>query len=88
MDLEDESIDYIFLDPPFGKNLMYSELNFIDESWLRVRTQSDKEAIENRTQGKGINEYRSLMTACFKEAFRVLKSGRWMTCLLDTSRCV
>ncbi len=79
MDLEDESIDYIFLDPPFGKNLMYSELNFIDESWLRVRTQSDKEAIENKTQGKGINEYRSLMTACFKEAFRVLKSGRWMT---------
>lgn len=79
MDLEDESIDYIFLDPPFGKNLMYSELNFIDESWLRVRTQAEKEAIESKTQGKGISEYRALMTACFKEAFRVLRSGRWMT---------
>jgi len=79
MEIEDSSIDYIFLDPPFGKNLMYSELNFMDESWLRIKTKPEHEAIENRVHGKGINEYRKLMTACFKEAFRVLKSGRWMT---------
>ena len=30
--------DYIFVDPPFGENLMYSELNFINESWLKVFT--------------------------------------------------
>jgi hypothetical protein len=28
----DDSIDYIFTDPPFGGNLMYSELNFVWES--------------------------------------------------------
>ncbi len=27
-----ESVDYVFVDPPFGSNLMYSELNFIWES--------------------------------------------------------
>ncbi len=30
----DNSIDYIFTDPPFGDNLNYSELSFIWESWL------------------------------------------------------
>jgi len=29
--------DYIFVDPPFGGNLMYSELNFIWESWGSVK---------------------------------------------------
>lgn len=32
LQIKDNSIDYIFTDPPFGANLMYSELNFIWES--------------------------------------------------------
>ncbi|RFU95876.1 DNA methylase [Sphaerochaeta halotolerans] len=75
----DESIDYLFFDPPFGANLMYSELSYIWESWLKVSTNNKSEAIENPVQGKGPDEYRQLMTACFKEAYRVLKPGRWMT---------
>jgi hypothetical protein len=75
----DESIDYIFLDPPFGANISYSELNFFWESWLRIRTNIVPEAIENATQNKGPEEYRHLMSSCFKEAYRILKPGRWMT---------
>lgn len=71
--------DYVFIDPPFGSNLNYSELNFLWECWLRVWTNNVSEAIENDVQGKGLNEYRQLMTACFKEAYRVLKPGHWMT---------
>lgn len=74
-----DSVDYIFIDPPFGANLNYSELSFLWESWLGVRTNNELEAIENRSQGKSIDDYRHLMTRCFKEAFRVLKPGRWMT---------
>ncbi|PKO06216.1 MAG: DNA methylase [Chloroflexi bacterium HGW-Chloroflexi-3] len=74
-----ESFDYIFLDPPFGSNLNYSELAFLWESWLKVWTNNKPEAIENSVQRKGINEYRILMTECFKEAFRLLKPGHWMT---------
>ncbi len=73
------SVDYLFLDPPFGANLNYSELNFIWESWLKVWTNNKSEAIENKIQGKGSHEYRQLMIACFSEAYRVLKPGRWMT---------
>jgi DNA modification methylase len=77
--IPDNSIDYIFVDPPFGANIMYSELNFISESWLKVKTNSKDEAIENKTQKKGKIEYQSLMYKSFTEFFRVLKAGKWMT---------
>lgn len=77
--LPSDCIDYIFLDPPFGANLNYSELNFLWESWLKLYTNIRQEAIENKKQGKSIDDYRSLMHSCFKEAFRILKPGRWMT---------
>jgi DNA modification methylase len=77
--VEENSLDYIFIDPPFGANLNYSELNSIWEAWLKVSTNNKQEAIENSVQGKYENEYRAIMTLCFKEAFRILKPGRWMT---------
>lgn len=73
------AIDYLFIDPPFGANINYSELNFIWEAWLGVQTQIASEAIENKGQGKSLNDYRKLMSSCFREAYRVLKPGRWMT---------
>ncbi len=74
-----DSADYIFVDPPFGANLNYSELNYLPEAWLGVSTDNREEAIENEVQQKGIFEYRDLILACLKEAYRVLKPGRWMT---------
>lgn len=58
---KENSVDYIFLDPPFGANLAYSELNFLWESWLKIFTNIRHEAIENKTQGKTLEEYRRLM---------------------------
>lgn len=77
--INNDSIDYIFTDPPFGANIMYSELNFLPESWLKVLTNNKKEAIANKTQGKSLFNYQELMTECFKEYYRVLKPGKWMT---------
>ena len=77
--IPNDSVDYIFIDPPFGNNIMYSELNFLSESWQAVFTNINQEAIENKTQSKTIEDYRRLMTICFKEAYRILKPGRWMT---------
>lgn len=72
-------IDYIFIDPPFGSNLMYSELNFLWESWLNVFTNNKTEAIVNKTQQKTIDNYKLLMTNALKECFQILKPGGWMT---------
>lgn len=79
------SIDYVFVDPPFGGNLCYSELNFIWESWLKVKTSIKNEAIVNATQAKGLVEYQSLMTACFSEFYRILKPNRWITIVFHNS---
>ena len=79
LNISDCKIDYLFLDPPFGGNLMYSELNFLWEAWLKVFTNNKSEVIENNVQDKGQAEYQHLMTECFKEFYRVLKPGRWMT---------
>ena len=77
--MPNESVDYIFTDPPFGSNIMYSELNTVSESWLKVMTNNREEAISNNTQHKGLMEYQGIMTECFREYYRVLKPGKWMT---------
>lgn len=77
--IPDNSIDYIFTDPPFGANINYSEMNYIWESWLGVKTNTVQEAIMNRAQHKTLLEYQQLMTDAFTEFYRVLKPGRWMT---------
>ena len=73
------SIDYIFTDPPFGANIMYSELNSISESWLKIWSNNKEEAIENKHQNKTTSDYQSIMASCFKEFYRLLKPGKWMT---------
>ncbi len=77
--MSNDTFDYVFVDPPFGGNLMYSELNFLWEAWLRVFTNNELEAVVNKAQRKGLPEYQGLMEACFAEFYRILKPGRWMT---------
>jgi hypothetical protein len=79
MGIPDNSVDYVFVDPPFGSNIDYSELNFFWEALLGVTTRQLNEAIVSSAQGKDLQDYRTLLTRSFKEFFRVLKPGRWMT---------
>jgi len=76
--LPDESIDFIFTDPPFGSNINYSEMNFLWEAWLGEFTDATNEAIVNRIQDKGLVEYEVLMARSMSECFRVLRPGHWM----------
>lgn len=80
------SVDYIFTDPPFGDNIMYSELNFLWESWLKVHTSNKSEAIINDVQNKALHEYKELMILCFKEMYRLLKPNRWITVVFHNSK--
>ena len=84
--LLDSSVDYVFTDPPFGDNLAYSELNFLNESFLRTFTRNKPEAIVSRAQQKDAAAYQRLMQRCFQECQRVLKPGRWMTLVFHNSR--
>lgn len=77
--IRNESIDYIFIDPPFGENIMYSELNSLWESWLRVKTNNKEEAIVSPSQKKTLFEYQTLMNRSLTQFYRILKSGKWLT---------
>lgn len=86
LNIQTDSIDYIFTDPPFGSNLNYSELSFIWEAWLKVITNNRLEAIINKVQNKGLAGYQEIMTRCFEEYYRVLKPNRWMTVEFHNSK--
>ena len=84
--LPDHCVDYIFTDPPFGENIYYADLNFLVESWHRVLTNAEPEAIVDRAKDKTLTDYQRLMQQCFEEYYRVLKPGRWMTVVFHNSR--
>lgn len=75
----DCSVDYVFTDPPFGANIMYSELNSLPEAWLKVLTNNSTEAIVNPGQSKDFLFYLRMMSESYAEYFRILKPGSWMT---------
>lgn len=77
--LKESCIDYLFVDPPFGQNIMYSELNVLWEAWLNVVTNNKQEAVINRAQRKALQDYQVIMEDCFSEFYRLLKPGHWMT---------
>lgn len=84
--ISDNSVDYIFTDPPFGENIYYADLNFLVESWHGVITDSKPEAIVDRVRKKDVFEYQNAMERCFIEYHRVLKPGRWMTVVFSNSK--
>jgi len=81
----DDSVDYVFTDPPFGENIYYADLNYLVEAWHRVLTEAEPEAIVDKAKKKDILDYQALMRACFDEYARVLKPGRWMTVVFSNS---
>ena len=83
--LPDNSVDFIFTDPPFGANINYSEMNILWESWLGAFTNATLEAIMNKAQGKDIDAYQDLMTASLREAYRVLRPDHWMVLVFMNS---
>lgn len=84
--INNETIDYIFTDPPFGSNIYYSDLNFLVEAWHGVKTATAQEAIVDPFKKKDLVWYQEAMQACFSEYARVLKPGRWMTVVFSNSK--
>jgi len=83
--LPDCSIDYMFTDPPFGGNIPYAEISFINEAWLGRYTNRAEEIIVSSAQEKAIPEYRQLLTTSLSEACRILKPGGKATIIFHSA---
>ena len=71
--LPNRSVDYVFTDPPFGANIPFSEVSFLNEAWLGSFTDRTEEAIVSKSQGKTLADYQGILSAAFRELRRILK---------------
>ena len=86
--LRDQSVDYIFTDPPFGSNIFYSDMSLFHEAWLDRTTDNEDEAVVHTTgkrKNGAVERYERLLRGAFTEAFRVLKPGRYMSVVFGNS---
>ncbi|MBL1209681.1 DNA methyltransferase [Geminocystis sp. GBBB08] len=80
--IPNESIDYIYTDPPYGKKIPYLDLSIMWNAWLDLEvTENDYnlEAIEGGENKKTKDEYNQLIAQSIKEMYRVLKFDRWLS---------
>ena len=80
--IEDESIDYIYTDPPYGSKIPYLDLSVMWNAWLDLDVSDEDrslEAIEGGRFQKTRDEYADLLAQSLKEMYRVLKFDRWMS---------
>jgi hypothetical protein len=84
--IQNESIDYVFTDPPYGGSVQYCELSTLWLSWLKgerndsnFQLKFDEEITINDAQKKDFDYYHKMLKASFEQIYDVLKSGRWLT---------
>ena len=80
-EIESESVDFIYTDPPYGAKIPYLDLSIMWNVWLDLPVDLDtreKECIEKGSLQKTRHDYYDLMKASLQEMFRVLKYNRWL----------
>ena len=86
VELPDNSIDYVFTDPPFGGNIPYAEISVVNEAWLGRLTDRTDEVIVSRCQRKTVETYQRLLTDTFTEVNRILRPGGNATLVFHSAK--
>lgn len=78
LDIESESVDYIFTDPPYGDAVPYFEQSVIWNSWLNFTPDYDNEIVitDSKERKKNNAVYEQDINIAFSEIRRVLKTGK------------
>lgn len=77
--LEDNSVDYIFTDPPYGESIAYLALSQFWNSWLLSDVDYSNEIIIDSYRNKGYEDYSKRMLGTFNEMYRVLKDKHYVS---------
>lgn len=75
LDEGNDTVDFVFTDPPFGDFIPYAEVNQINELWLDKSTEREEEIIISSSQNKDLHDYQRMLTAVFSEIKRVLRDS-------------
>lgn len=77
--IPENSVDYIFTDPPYGGAVQYFELSTLWASWLGADLDYQNEITINTEQKKTFEYYHKMLSSAFKEMYKVLKPGKYLT---------
>lgn len=85
--LPDDSVDYVFTDPPFGSNLFYADMALFQEAWLDGFTDHHQEAVINRghTRKESARRYEAILTKALAECRRIVRPGGRVTMVFGNS---
>jgi tRNA G10 N-methylase Trm11 len=84
--LPDESVDYIFTDPPHGDRIPYIELRLIWMAWLQMKADFEAEIVISnaKNRNKDIKDYQMRLELACKEMHRVLKNKRLISIVFNS----
>jgi DNA modification methylase len=74
--LDDESIDFIFTDPPFGDMIPYLNLSTLWNSWLQFEVDYNSEITIDKEHSE--MDYYNKLLLVLRECYRVLKNGKYL----------
>lgn len=82
--IPDESVDFIFTDPPYDASIQFGELAYLWISWLKLdqnylENLIANEIVRNERQEKDFTIYHSLLSNSFQKMFKVLKQNKYLT---------
>lgn len=92
--LEDNSVDYVFIDPPHANRILYMEQSLMWNAWLQLDQDInwDDEIVISEAKerkNKDVENFHALLSLAFSEIQRVLKHGRHFSmafnCLDDST---
>lgn len=86
--IPENSIDYVYTDPPYGHNIAYLDLSTMWNAWLfpevidkQLNALLQQECIEGGSLQKSQATYEELFTKSFEEIGKVLRKDGWLSCV-------
>lgn len=81
MPLADDSIDYVFTDPPYGDSVPYFEQSIIWNAWLNATPDYQNEIVvsDSAVRNKDEHHFEEDIQASFHEIGRVLKKDKYFS---------
>ncbi|TKX51921.1 hypothetical protein EXE42_17545, partial [Halorubrum sp. SP3] len=72
--LDESSVDYIFIDPPYGDQVPYSEINLVWTAWLEDSERFDDEIVitdsSEREEKQSEHQWKDAISETFEELYR------------------